>query len=274
MKKIKVKEIVATNIIELFENELVSKALKKITSNRIHNIVVVNSDNSRSILSTTDILKNILKEGWKNAKISSLFRRPLKTISEETSIVQAAISMEEGDEILGELDGSQKLYGVVTHRDISEATEILKWQDEYSEELTAISVNSIIKRNSAITADFQENLYDKLPELNASPTDCLIALKEQKPCGIITKRDIIRLLDSDKNLDVKIEEHMSSPLFTLEGKVSVSSALISMQNRHFRRAIVLDDNGLLAGLVSQKAIISIIYNHAAKRMWHFNENSN
>ena len=88
------------------------------------------------------------------------------------------------------------------------------------------------------------------------------------PCGIISQRDIIRFLDAGVNLDEPLEEYMTSPLFSVAGDISVTVALQMMQTHHYRRIIVVNEKGLLAGVVPQKAIVRILYNYAAKEKWH------
>lgn len=261
MKTVKVKEIQTSPVIMLCEKEMLSTAVKTILSKRIHNIVILNDDKSFSVLSVSDILNSVSRKQWAQTSISMVPKKALKLIDGEKSTIVASMAMEESDEIFGVTDVNAQLTGVVSYQDITDTTELS------TEELFEISLNSIVFRNSASTADCTEKLIDILSDLNASPTACLIVLKEGMPCGIITQRDIVRLLDAGKSLDEPLEKCMTSPLFAVAGDISVTMALQLMQKHHYRRIIVLDDKGFLAGIVPQKAIVRILYNYAAKQKW-------
>ena len=262
MKTIKVKEIQTSPVIKLFENDMLSTAVKIILTKRIHNIVIINKDKSFSILSIADILNSVSQKEWSNTPISSLPKKALKLIDGENNTIAASMMMEENDEIFGVVNTNEELTGVVSYQDITDATELS------AEELSAISLNAIVLRNSASTAEYTDQLNKILPDLNTSPTACLIVLKEQKPCGIITQRDIVRLLDAGKSLNEPLEKCMTSPLFSVTGDISVTMALHLMQKHHYRRILVLNDKGFLIGVVAQKEIVRILYNYAAKKTWH------
>lgn len=261
MKTVKVQEIQTSPVIMLCEKEMLSTAVKTILSKRIHNIVIVNDDKSFSVLSVSDILNSVSRKEWAQTAISMISKKALKLIDGEKSTIVASMAMEESDEIFGVTDINAQLTGVVSYQDITDTTELS------TEELFEISLNSIVFRNSASTADCADKLIDVLSNINASPTACLIVLKEGMPCGIITQRDIVRLLDAGKSLDRPLEKCMTSPLFAVAGDISVPMALQLMQKHHYRRIIVLDDKGFLAGVVPQKAIVRILYNYAAKQKW-------
>lgn len=262
MKMVKVKEIQTSPVIMLGEGEMLATAVKTILSKRIHNMVIVNDDQSFSILSVSDILQSASRKEWAKTPISMISKKALKLIDGEKNTIMASMAMEESDEIFGVLGTNEELTGIVSYQDITDATELS------ADELSEISLNSIVLRNSASTADCSEKLTDVLNDLNTSPTTCLIVLKEGIPCGIITQRDIVRLLDAGKSLDEPLEMYITSPLLTVAGDISITMALQLMQKHHYRRIIVLNDQGFLAGVVPQKAIVRILYNYAAKEEWH------
>lgn len=262
MEMIRVKEIQTSPAITLSENEMLNTAVKTILSKRIHNIVIINNDETFSVISIADILNYAVRQEWEHTRISSLSKKKLKLIDGEKNTIAASMDMAESDEIFGVLDSNGVLTGIVSYQDIADTTELSE------EDLTAISINAIVLRNSVSTADINDILHDVLPVINASATACVIVLDEGKPCGIITQRDIIRFLEEGRSLNDPLVHYMTSPLFSVTGDVSITRALQLMQKHHYRRVIVLDDNGFLLGIVPQKVIVRILYNYAAKEKWH------
>ncbi len=84
---------------------------------------------------------------------------------------------------------------------------------------------------------------------------CVIVCEEGRPVGLVTERDLVRVLADD--LEGKPErprtvgEAMSLPAFSVRSGDSVHSAIQVLEKRGFRRAPVLDDEGHLVGIVTQ-----------------------
>jgi CBS domain-containing protein len=82
--------------------------------------------------------------------------------------------------------------------------------------------------------------------------------EEQMAAGIITERDIVSYLGSDKALSLrtKISEIMSTPLVTLSTANSVKDAIETMQLRNIRRLPVMDNkNNNIVGIITDKDIL-------------------
>jgi CBS domain-containing protein len=78
-----------------------------------------------------------------------------------------------------------------------------------------------------------------------------------KPIGIITERDIARLVAFSSNLstDTPISEVMSKPLITINQNSSIKEATDLMQQNNIRRLPVLDNKGKLVGIITAKDIL-------------------
>jgi CBS domain-containing protein len=85
--------------------------------------------------------------------------------------------------------------------------------------------------------------------------------KEGKvPVGIITERDIVRLVSLPDMLSVDQPAYllMRSPLITIDPNSSVMDAMETMQQKDIRRLPVVDNKGKLLGIVTDKDIFRII----------------
>ncbi len=81
-----------------------------------------------------------------------------------------------------------------------------------------------------------------------------------KPIGIITERDIARLVSFSSNLstEVPISEVMSKPLITINQNASIKEATDLMQQNNIRRLPILDNKGKLVGIITAKDILRSI----------------
>lgn len=80
-----------------------------------------------------------------------------------------------------------------------------------------------------------------------------------KPMGIITERDIVRHIATKLiAIQAPVEDVMSRPLVTVRPETSLSDAIQIMQSRNFRRLIVVDNNGKIVGIITDKDIFHAI----------------
>ena len=81
-----------------------------------------------------------------------------------------------------------------------------------------------------------------------------------KPIGIITERDIARLVSFSSNLstDRSISEVMSKALITINQNSSIKEATDLMQQNNITRLPILDNKGKLVGIITAKDILRSI----------------
>ena len=81
------------------------------------------------------------------------------------------------------------------------------------------------------------------------------------PIGIITERDIVRQIGFTDLFVVQapIRQIMSTPLVTIGANSLVRDAIEIMQVKNIRRLPVMDNNGKMVGIITQKDVL--------KKMW-------
>lgn len=89
---------------------------------------------------------------------------------------------------------------------------------------------------------------------------CLIVLHEGKPVGIISERDLVRVLAAI--LEGKTAEHsvaedlMSSPVVTVLKNSSLPMANFKVNARPIRRLPVVDGEGMVVGIVTESDLLA------------------
>lgn len=101
---------------------------------------------------------------------------------------------------------------------------------------------------------YQRNIGGIIIEKDIPPNN---SSDEGDPIGIITERDIARLVAFSSNLstDTPTSELMSRPLITINQKSSIKDASDLMQQHNIRRLPVLDNKGKLVGIITAKDIL-------------------
>ena len=134
--------------------------------------------------------------------------------------------------------------------------------------LETISVSSMMTRDIK-TEKEDQNVLTACRIMYENNIGCIIIVNQSdnnntKPVGIITERDIVRLLGSLKPslLQTPLHDIMSKPLVNVSINSSVRDAIQTMQQKNIRRLIVSDGDEMV-GIITYKdifrAIMSSLY---------------
>jgi diguanylate cyclase (GGDEF)-like protein len=105
-----------------------------------------------------------------------------------------------------------------------------------------------------------------LSEMLNESFDNVIVIDDLKPIGILTTKDVMRLIIENKNLDLPVHEYMSSPVDTVHKNISIKKTLEFIKGKNYKRAVAVDDDGKISGVVSQKELIALTYSQWAVLM--------
>jgi len=90
-------------------------------------------------------------------------------------------------------------------------------------------------------------------------TEAVVIVSGMRPVGILTERDVVRLsralLARELDPATTLGEVMSQPPFMVALESTVEDALQFCDARHIRHAVVVDQDGNLAGLLTQGALL-------------------
>jgi diguanylate cyclase (GGDEF)-like protein len=101
-----------------------------------------------------------------------------------------------------------------------------------------------------------QDIFDSMEKYNH---DAAMIVEEGKPIGIVTTKDILRLLKNNADLTLPVSNYMTSPVETISQDCTLNEALRFMQDKHFKRIVTVNDQGKLVGSITQKELISITY---------------
>ncbi len=97
----------------------------------------------------------------------------------------------------------------------------------------------------------RQTLGDAAQFMSREHASCLIVLEDLQPVGILTERDIVRLFHERVVLDTEVAEVMSCPLLTVSPSLDFHSAYSLLQHHQVRHLVVVEENGEIAGVVSE-----------------------
>ena len=112
-------------------------------------------------------------------------------------------------------------------------------------------VRDIMQKN-VITIESVKKAHDAAMILKEKEISFLVVVKEGKPIGIVSERDIVRKIVADNNdaQTTQLEIIMSKNFKWVEPNASIESAVQKMLNNNIRRLVVLENENL-AGVITQ-----------------------
>jgi CBS domain-containing protein len=114
----------------------------------------------------------------------------------------------------------------------------------------SLKVEHVMTRE-VITVEFGSPLKDAVELMNTNEIGSIVVLKEGKPIGIVTERDLLKkiVVTSERVRQMKVDEIMSTPVIAAHPDEDVESAARTMLSKKIKKLPIIDD-GRLVGVVT------------------------
>jgi len=126
--------------------------------------------------------------------------------------------------------------------------------------IQSVSVSSFATRNVKTETEDQNILAAcRIMHENNIGSVLIVDKDKNEPTGIITERDVVRLLGSldISLLHVPLRDIMSKPLITISMNSSIRDAIQTMQHKNVRRLVITDGERMF-GIITEKDIFRAI----------------
>lgn len=110
-------------------------------------------------------------------------------------------------------------------------------------------------------------LQNVLEFFSAQPIDNVIITHKSLPIGILTLKDLVRVLHSFDNLGLPVKEFMSSPLQTVETTLNIGDVLDSMQNAEYDKIVAVQENNVI-GVIDRRHLLAMCYTQLTPMIHH------
>ena len=109
-----------------------------------------------------------------------------------------------------------------------------------------------IMQKNVITIELKKTAQYASTILKDRDISFLVVVKESKPVGIISERDIVRKIvaENKQASEIQLESIISKKFKWVEQNASIESAVQKMLNNNIRRLVVLE-NEKLVGVITQ-----------------------
>jgi CBS domain-containing protein len=120
-----------------------------------------------------------------------------------------------------------------------------------------ILVKEIMRHDILVTAKPDEKVIDSVEKMAKYKVGSVVIIDDGKVLGIITERDIINLVASKKDLNEKLELHMTKNPITIYFDENLEKAIQIMKEKNIRHLPVVNKEGKLIGMISARDIIRV-----------------
>ena len=264
MKFPRISDIASTSVVYVSIDDAISEALDTMLKYNHRNVVVIDNK-SFKILTVIDVLNAQEKGIELNKPLSSLNLSTIPTISKDKNVLDTLSYLNESIEYICVLNDDNSLYGIVTHTDITSNIDPDSLMDNYK----LIDYLKLGKRMKWVKKT--EILSKLLKEMMKNSFDNVVIVDEMKPIGILTTKDIMKLIKDNVTLDTQVSEYMSTPVESIHRDSSIREALEFVKKKHYKRVIIVDDEGKLTGIITQKELISLTYSRWGILMKEYQE---
>jgi diguanylate cyclase (GGDEF)-like protein len=254
-----ISDIATTAVISIDVSKTVADALDVMLQQE-HRSIVITDKKMFKIFTVIDILEIKDKQISLETPLYKLDLQSIPTIKKYQNVLETLEYLARSVESIAVLNDDDSLFGIVTHTDITRNIDPETLMENYR-------LADFIKLGRRMKWVKKEEKTSKiLSEMVRESFDNVIVIDDSVPLGILTTKDIMRLIVENQNLDFPVCEYMSSPVDTVNKNVSIKTALEFLKSKKYKRIVAVDDEGVISGIVSQKELISLTYSRWAMLM--------
>jgi len=248
---ITIERIIHPHILSCPPHTPLSVAAQRMAEVHCSSILVVEEGKALGIWTEQDALVlDFSDPSYSSVPISQVMSSPVKTIYHQTSVGEAALRFrEEGVRHFLVVDDQGSHKGIITQSDI-----VLNQGIEYF--ISLREVKSVLKKQLSITPG-QTPLNEAVKTMRAERTDALIVEVGKDTFGILTERDVVRMIGTDR-ASLTVDKLANFPLISVPFNASLFHARKLFTENQVRHLGVTDEDGKLIGLVTFSGILENI----------------
>jgi len=245
-----VDQLLTGKIFQVQPDSTIAAAVDIMSSERISCMLIIDEGKAVGIITERDVMRLIHQKTDTTQPIATVMSSPVLSTSSDTSIYDAYEILKCGDIRHLVVTDYGKVTGVLTHTDLLRAVSMMELMHKKS------GVDVMIPGVSRVAPG--DLFSDVIALMVERAVTTVVATHQRRPVGIITERDIPRLVEEHKDIEnITMAEVMSSPVKTVELTVSAYDASEMLRLHSIRQLVVVDIEGHLAGIITQTSLLSV-----------------
>ena len=254
-----ISSIASTSVITIDSRRSVAEAMDMMLKHD-HRNVIVEDDGCYRILTIVDILNIQKSDSNINVLLSELDLPQIPRITKNKNVLDTLEYLNNDLEFICVVNSDNSLYGLVTHTDITSNIDPHTLMENYR----LMDLLKLRHEVKSLTKDTATAIV--IEEMINHSLDNVIIVENMKPIGILTTKDILRLIRNKSDVQVAVSNYMTSPIDTIHENSLIKEALELVKEKHYKRVVVVNDEDVLVGIITQRELISLSYDRWATMM--------
>ena len=250
ISKTKIRQIISRRIMCVTPETSLKEAVTLMAGSKISCLVVAQNKRPCGIFTERDLVRLANQQlAIGSQSMREVMTSPVITISGSLSIYEAySLMLTNRIRHHVVVGASGQLLGLMTQSDLVDHLG-----HEYFLEMRKVEQ---VMTPGVVTVPGNIPVSDALAAMAGPGISCAVVVDECRPVGILTERDVVRLVaDSTDLRNVCVQSVMSSPVLTVKTGSTVHKATLQMKKKFFRHVVVVDEQGRVAGIITQSDII-------------------
>ncbi|ABM62914.1 PAS domain S-box protein [Halorhodospira halophila] len=240
------------HVVTLPASASVGEAVRTMQDHNIRDVVVRTRDGFRLFLSTMLLRLDHLGADLETP-LGRLDLPRATTLSPDASVVDGLRAIRNRGEHICLVDDRGELSGILSYTDLASGLDPNMLAQTQS-------IGELFRWTQAPLLNPDATLRGAMAAMREQDQEAAVVVDDERPVGILTQKDIIKLLAAGTDLGCTLEACMSSPVETLHEQASIAEALSFCRQRRIKRVVVVDDAGRLTGVIGQKELVNLYFN--------------
>ncbi|ADL55159.1 diguanylate cyclase/phosphodiesterase with PAS/PAC and GAF sensor(s) [Gallionella capsiferriformans ES-2] len=230
----------------------IGDAAKQMNDARMSSLLVMSDNTPLGIITERDLLRHLSAHTSRQTPVSEIMSHPVLTAAPDTGFT-AAYSQVLNHHVrhLVVVDGKGGVIGLASETDFRNhlGADLLRKLDD----LQAVMDHKLPQLRP------EDKLSDAVAMMLQDRTSYALVVENGLPLGILTERDMAGLFVNGAPVEgVSLREVMHSPVLTVSHQTPVFEMAGLMQASRYRHLVVVDDAGLVLGMVTLHKLMARI----------------
>jgi CBS domain-containing protein len=225
-------------------------ALALMQSKSVSSVLVVEDELILGIITERDIVRAMHRSGeLESLTCADLMQAPVITVNASTRCLEAYhLMVSRGIRHLGVTDAAGHVLGIASEGDL-----MRNFGNEYY--MTFKDVGGVMS-TAFCKLPPTATVADALERMIETHQSCVIVVDAKgHPLGVLTERDVVRLCKEHADpQQLSLREAMHAPVRTVSPRERLHEAVVSMEETHIRRLVVVDSHDVVCGLLTHHEI--------------------
>jgi CBS domain-containing protein len=216
----------------------------------VSSVLVIEDELILGIITERDIVRAMHRSGTLDSlSCADLMQSPVITVTAAARCLEAYhLMVSRGIRHLGVTDDAGHVLGIASEGDL-----MRNFGNEYY--MTFKEVRGVMSTEFCKLPP-SAKVADALAQMIETHQSCVVVVDAPgHPVGVLTERDIVRLCKEHADpQQLSLSEVMHAPVRTVAPSERLHEAVISMEDTHIRRLVVVDDHDVVCGLLTHHEI--------------------